>query len=110
MGIKRKKEMKKLRLLVEDIESSHEYKETTKIIQKLYDETGFIPNIYDCISPSLKEGNIEDNDQVMREPNEIDLWVVERWLHREGDALHIWVTTQMIRPVILSKDGNQIKF
>jgi len=102
--------MEKLKLVVEDIESSAQYTETAKMLQGVYDRTGFIPNIFDCISPPETEGEIEDNNQRMCNPNEIDLWVAERWLHREGDILVLWVTTEIIRPNIISKEGKQLIF
>lgn len=104
--------MEKLKLAVEDIESSAPYTETAKMLQDVYDRTGFIPSLFDCISPPKTEGKIEvcdDNGNVREvEPNEVDLWVAERWLHREGDILVLWVTTQIIRPVMISSKGEQI--
>ncbi len=102
--------MEKLKIAVEDIESSTEYPETAKMLQDVYDRTGFLPNIFDCISPSLKESEIEDNNQIMHKPDSIDLWVAERWLRREGDTLVIWVTTEIIQPAMVSKKGTPIIF
>ncbi len=100
--------MEKLKLEVEDIEDSTEYPETAKMLQSVYDRTGFLPSLYDCISPPKTERDIEDEHQVMRKPNEIDLYVAERWLHREGDVLVIWVTTKIIRPVLLDVKGKHV--
>lgn len=104
--------MQKLKIAVEDIESNADYKETAKMLQDVYDRTGFIPSLFDCISPPETEGKIEvcDDDGNVRklEPNEVDLYVAERWLWRKGDIMHIYVTTQIIRPVMLSNKGKQI--
>lgn len=100
--------MEKLKILVEDIESGAEHAETAKMLQQVYDKTGFLPNVFDCISPPETECEIEDGNQHMCKPDEIDLWVVERWLHRDGKTLVLWVTTEMIRPAIITKDGKQL--
>lgn len=104
--------MEKLEIAVEDIESSAQYSETAKMLQDVYDRTGFIPSIFDCISPPETEGKIEvcgDNGIVRDvEPNEVDLWVSERWLHRDGKTLVLWVTTEIISPVKVSSNGKQI--